>query len=207
MNARPFGVTSLPALVFSVALAMVPAAPAAVTVYTATLSGGAESPPNASAGTGTALVSIDPVAHALFVQVVFSGLTGRTTASHIHAATALPGVGTSGVATETPSFPNLPLGVTAGSFTEFFDTTLATSFNPAFVTANGGTPAGAEAALFAAIGSGRAYLNIHTTQFAGGEIRGFLTPAVPEPASWMLMLTGFGAAGTALRRRRRLLPA
>jgi hypothetical protein len=28
------------------------------------------------------------------------------------------------------------------------------------------------------------------------------TSAVPEPAAWMLMLFGFGAAGFALRRRR-----
>lgn len=31
-----------------------------------------------------------------------------------------------------------------------------------------------------------------------------VTPAVPEPGTWMLMLVGFGAAGTAMRRRRKL---
>ncbi|CAA9501835.1 MAG: hypothetical protein AVDCRST_MAG39-1360 [uncultured Sphingomonadaceae bacterium] len=47
---------------------------------------------------------------------------------------------------------------------------------------------------------GRAYLNFHTVQFPGGEIRGnFL--AVPEPATWMMMLLGFGAVGHGLRRR------
>jgi hypothetical protein len=29
-------------------------------------------------------------------------------------------------------------------------------------------------------------------------------PAVPEPASWALMLLGFGAIGAAMRRRRGL---
>jgi hypothetical protein len=42
------------------------------------------------------------------------------------------------------------------------------------VTANGGTTAGAEAALLAGLEAGQAYLNIHTTMFPGGEIRGFL---------------------------------
>jgi hypothetical protein len=52
---------------------------------------------------------------------------------------------------------------------------LSSSYNPSYVTNNGGTPASAFAALKAAIGAGRAYLNIHSTLFMGGEIRGFLT--------------------------------
>lgn len=32
-------------------------------------------------------------------------------------------------------------------------------------------------------------------------------PAVPEPATWGMMLLGFGAIGASLRRRRRSLPA
>jgi hypothetical protein len=34
-------------------------------------------------------------------------------------------------------------------------------------------------------------------------VRVDVAPAVPEPASWAMMLTGFAAAGVALRRRRR----
>ena len=33
------------------------------------------------------------------------------------------------------------------------------------------------------------------------------TPGVPEPASWALMITGFGAAGALLRQRRRAMAA
>jgi hypothetical protein len=51
---------------------------------------------------------------------------------------------------------------------------LASSYNPSFVTNNGGTPASAWAALRAGISAGKAYLNIHSTTFPGGEIRGFL---------------------------------
>jgi len=116
------------------------------------------------------------------VQVAFSDLLGNTTASHIHAATASPGVGNAGVATTVPTFTGFPLGVTSGTYDHLFDLTLASSYNPPYVTANGGTIASAEAALGAALADGKAYLNIHTTAFPGGEIRGFLQP-VPESVS------------------------
>ena len=48
------------------------------------------------------------------------------------------------------------------------------SYNPSFVTANGGTAASAEAVLFAGLQAGQAYLNVHTSANPGGEIRGFL---------------------------------
>ena len=50
--------------------------------------------------------------------------------------------------------------------------------------------------------AGRAYLNFHTVQFSGGEIRGNIA-AVPEPATWTAMLIGFGVVGGAMRLRRR----
>ena len=194
---------SVRAVGIAAALACASAAQATTTVYTATLSGPAESPPNASAGTGTSTVTIDDVANTMLVEVNFSGLTGTTTASHIHATTALGFTGTAGVATQLPTFSGFPLGVTSGTYSNLFDLLTATTYNPSFVTANGGTVAGAESALLSAIGSGRAYLNIHTTAFPGGEIRGFLV-AVPEPATWGMMLLGFAAIGLAFRRRRSL---
>ena len=42
--------------------------------YYASLSGAAESPVNASPGTGFAVVTYDPVTHMMQVQVTFSGL-------------------------------------------------------------------------------------------------------------------------------------
>jgi hypothetical protein len=83
-----------------------------------------------------------------------------------------------------------------------FDLTMASSYNPAFVTAEGGTVAGAEAALVAGLLAGETYINIHTTMFPGGEIRGFLS-AVPEPATWAMMLIGFLGLGFAFRGSRR----
>jgi CHRD domain len=174
-------------------------AQSAVIVTGGTLSGPAEFPANASPGTGTAVVTIDPVAHQLGVAVTFFGLLGTTTASHIHATTAVPFAGTAGVATQTPTFSGFPLGVTSGTYSMTFDTSLASTYNPAFVTLNGGSVAASEAALFSAIQSGQAYLNIHTTAFPSGEIRAFLV-AVPEMGTWAMMLVGFGAIGFVMRR-------
>jgi hypothetical protein len=50
--------------------------------------------------------------------------------------------------------------------------------------------------------AGRAYVNFHTVQFAGGEIRGVIT-SVPEPSTWAMMLLGFGVIGAAIRCARR----
>jgi hypothetical protein len=192
--------TALIVLSLLVLPVVAPHATGAVFVYDANLDGPSESPANASPGTGFAEVDYDNVLHTLTVQVTFSGLLGPTTASHIHSATTVPGTGTAGVATTTPSFSGFPLGVTSGSYSNTLDLTLATSYNPAFVTANGGTTASAEAALIAGINAGEAYLNIHTTVVPGGEIRGFLT-SVPEPSTFAL--AGVGAVALLMFRRRR----
>jgi hypothetical protein len=171
--------------------------------FEANLNGATEVPPNASTGTGLGVFLFDDVLHTMMVDVDFAGLLGTTTAAHVHAPTAVPGAGSTMVATELPLFTGFPTGVTAGTYHHTFDMTLLASYNPAFVAGpGGGTAAGAEAALIQAALHDRAYLNIHSSFAPGGEIRGFLT-AVPEPTTWALMLAGFGLAGAGLRLRRR----
>ncbi len=162
------------------ALAMPAAVCAAPLAYTAALAGANENPVNASPGSGSTTVFYDAATHTLRVVVNFSGLTAGTTASHIHCCTAPPG--NAGVATTTPTFPGFPLGVMAGTYDNTLDLTSASSWNPAFITAQGGTPAGAEAALAAGLAAGTSYLNVHTTAFPAGELRGFLGVPAAGPA-------------------------
>jgi hypothetical protein len=164
--------------------------------------GNFEDPPTGSPGTGYSLVTIDSDAHTLTIDITFGGLIGLTTASHIHVINGPGDANTSDtngpVATQTPSFIGFPLGVTSGSFNRTYDTLDESTYRAGFVTAAGGIPE-AEAALFAGIMGGRAYLNIHTSEFPGGEIRGFLQP-VPEPATFGIASAAF--AGILLLRRR-----
>ena len=105
------------------------------------------------------------------------------------------------MATTTPTFAGFPLGVLAGTYDTTLDLTQASSYNPAFL-AMFGTFAGAEAALINGLLNGLTYLNIHTTAFPGGEIRGFVV-VVPEPEAYALLVAGLAMIGLATRKRRR----
>ena len=187
-------------------LLMAPGAGAAPVLFTTELSGPNEEPPNTSPGTGSSLVTFDLQTHTLRVEATFEGLLGETTVAHIHSPTALPRSGTAGVATEVPTFSGFPVGVTEGAFDQQFNTTELSTYNPTFVSANGGTAAGAEAALFAGLLEGKAYLNIHTDQFPAGEIRGFYQ-LVPLPGAIGLLAPGLGGLALLASKRRRLRAA
>jgi CHRD domain len=159
-------------------------------IYSAHLNGATEEPATASAGTGFAMITVDNVANTMLVDVIFAGLTSGDTASHIHCCTSAPGIGNAGVATITPTFTGFPSGVLSGTYDHLFDLTSASSYNPAFITAQGSISA-AEAALLAGLASDETYLNIHTSKFPSGEIRGFLV-TTPEPATLPLAALTFG---------------
>src|ERR671913_1230108 len=185
----------LSALALALALsALSVEARADVIVLTATLTGANEVPPTGSPGIGSAVVTVDTVTNLLTVNVAFAGLVSPTTIAHIHCCAGPGGIAIP--ATTVPSFPGFPVGVTTGTYLQTFNLTLASTYNPAFIAANGGTVAGAQAAFLAGLGTGMTYFNIHTQQFPNGEIRGQLqaVAAVPEPASLMLLGTGLASA-------------
>jgi outer membrane autotransporter protein len=190
------------ALGIATAVTAVAAGQAAPIAFVANLLGGNENPATPSAGTGTAIIILDPAANTLNVSVNFSGLTSGTTASHIHCCETVPGANVNVmVSTTTPTFAGFPLGVTSGTYHSVLDLTLASSYNPAFITSAFDpthTVAGAEAALLAGIQNQETYLNIHTTMFPGGEVRGLLvapnlTLPGAAPANAVAIASGLNA--------------
>jgi hypothetical protein len=180
--------------IVGVALFAVQSVSAEIRIYTTSLSGPNENPPNDSPATGFVRVTYDDIAHTLRIESNFTGLTSPTTAAHIHGLVAPPG--NAGVAVPAgASLPGFPLGVTSGGSDVTLDLTDASSYRPAFITNfGGGTIPGAEAALIGGLEGGTTYFNIHTSNFPAGEIRGF----IPEPASLSLLAIGLVLAG---RRR------
>ena len=173
-------------------------ASASTLTFNVTLSGMNEVPPNTSPATGAATIILDTVAQTLSIDLTYANLTTPSTGAHIHCCTPSPITTNVGVATTVPAFPGFPLGTTSGTYIDTLDLTNSASYNPAFVTAEGGLPQ-AEAALIAGLENGQTYITIHTTQNPGGEIRAALTP---EPTTLLLSIAG--VAGLLIRRRLRL---
>lgn len=137
-----------------------PTEPALKTQFTATLNGANERPTgNSSAATGTATVTIVGE-NSLTFSVTVANLT-NVTAAHIHVGSAsVAGAVIVGLAPAT-----LPTGTFTGTLNS--GTITVTSLATAPVTM---------ASLLALIRNGDAYVNVHTTAFGGGEIRGQLVP-------------------------------
>jgi hypothetical protein len=184
--------------VLALAVAAGLATPAFAQTYRANLTGPAEEPPNSSPG--MSMVTIDLNGTNLMIEAPFRDLVAPTTVAHIHCCTTAAFSGAAGPAIGLDDFP---LGVQAGTYSHSFSLTDNATFEPAFLAAHGGTVSGAASALVDAMNANEAYVNIHSTTYPNGEIRGFLVAApVPEPAEWALLAGGLASLLWMSRRRR-----
>src|SRR5688572_14966950 len=122
-----------------------------------------------------------------FAAGSYSGLSGTVTAAHIHGPGA-PGVPAGVLYNLVPTF--ITTGATAG--------TIAAGNVNLVDNANGSGFTVAQ--QLTQLNSGLWYVNIHTSTFGGGEIRGQIT-LVPEPTSAALLVLGGVCTGAYLRRR------
>jgi hypothetical protein len=181
-------VLSVLALLAASSAVAVPASAAPVDPsYRAVASGALESPPNPSPG--TSLVTIDLGGKEMLVDLPFRDLTGDTTGAHIHCCTSSAFTGAAPVAVP---FQDFPLGVAASTYSKAIPLDNDMSYDPAFLSAHGGSASGAASALIDAINANEAYVNIHTDLYPNGEIRGWLVaaPPVPETAEWSMLAVG-----------------
>ena len=110
------------------------------TLYTATLTGPQETPPNNSTATGAASLLVSPDEKTARLSLSFNGLSSSETTAHIHGPAA-PGV-------SAPPLFDLPLGQVSD---------FAINLTPAQVQD---------------LKNGLVYINVHSTNFTSGEIRG-----------------------------------
>lgn len=173
---------------------------AATTTYSAIASGPAEAVPVASPGYSIATIVIDDVANTLQLSSPFWQLLGTTSDAHIHAATEQPLLGTAGVAVPLDGFP---LGVRSGTYANTWNLLDAGTYSAAYLTANGNSVSAARDSLLSDINENRAYLNIHTSLYPGGEIRGFIVAnPVPEPSAYAMLALGLVGVGAVARRKK-----
>ena len=141
----------------------------AQTPYHASLYGGAEAPPSGSPGTGSASLVLNAAQDQITVDMTWTNLNANATASHIHGPAAI--------------------GVNGPVIFALTGVSAATS---------GTIPQQTFAITPTQVGylqSGQLYINIHSTSFPGGEIRGQFLPEVTAAIGMAAQIAWWAAAG------------
>lgn len=122
--------------------------------FSARLNGANERPnPVSTTATGTAQFTVN--GSAITYTITYAGLSGNPSGAHIHAPSDV-----NGTASILVPFGSLPAS-TSGTFTG----TIGVINNPAITTDS----------LLVLMRNGKAYTNIHSATYPGGEIRGQIT--------------------------------
>lgn len=156
--------------------------------YNATLNSANQVPSHASTAFGSASLVYDDLGTAGLGDDLYSifvsgaGLTGgKATGYHIHQGSAAVN-GPVKVFLDAASFTTL---LNAGGALFVFGTNVPTPY----------------AGFLSDLSANNAYVNIHNAGFPGGEIRGQLIAAVPEPSTYAMFGLGLGLMGLFARRR------
>ncbi len=176
---------------FALTLALTAASGAATIVGSATLTGDQEVPPVATAASGTLSFTLDDTTLLMDLTGSVQGLSvaditfpsgplafGTFGPLHIHAGAA----GTNG-------------GIVVPFSEASFFTDTATGFDVSAM----GIPV--DASVIPQLLSGDTYFNLHTPPNDGGEIRGQISAAIPEPSSALLFGLAIGLAALHTRGR------
>jgi len=146
-----------------------PTAPSNIT-YTASLAASKEVLANGSSAgvnstaTGSWTGTLNPTTNVLTWTMTFSGLTTNSVASHIHAQA--PTTTTASVVLNFATFAGSTISLGGTSGTASGSINLSTqAATPPSLTISGDS-------LLKAMNAGQAYVNVHTSQYGAGEIRG-----------------------------------
>ncbi len=156
-------------------LSMVGATEASIISYSATLDGLQGTAPITTTGMGSMVGTYDDVSGGLTWTLNWSDLLAPATAAHIHIA---------------PSGFNGPVAVTIPSVAGSMSGMVSSSTTITMLQA-------------ADLLAGNWYVNIHSSQFPAGEIRGQLSiNSVPEPTTVLLLSMGVaGLLGSRMRNK------
>lgn len=171
----------------ALAVALLPlAASATTTVYSFNLNAAQEVPINASPAAGSFQLTVDDIANTISFGMAAFNLQGGVAGAHIHQALA----GVNG-----PVVYNLLLNADS--------TGLVFSIPNSFGFAGTTKSVGLTLADDINLTPWNFYVNVHTSAFGGGEIRGQVALApVPEPATYAMLLAGLGLMGAFARYRK-----
>ena len=209
----------MPKIASALLLSVLAGSAGAQTFLSATLNNASENPPVVPtmaggqprpASFGTASFFIDSAATFMtFTATIFNidvngmqtpnDINDNLTNAHIHAGPLVTPTTNAGVVW---GFFGSPLNDTAPNDFVFtpFTTGVGGTFSGKWDMAEGNNTT--LTAQLANIMAGRSYINFHTTQFGGGEIRGNIV-AIPEPETYALMLGGLAIVAGVARRRSR----